>query len=89
MNGKGDTRRPCAVSSELAGLRHELAFCRGDENERRRLAFIADLVEVYDRHGLALSHEDDQGAFIISERSQELIDWVSGARIGKHTRTGK
>lgn len=28
-------------------------------------AFLADLVALYDKHGLALSHEDGHGAFIV------------------------
>ena len=79
MNGKGDKRRPSMVSDELAGVNHRLAFGRHDEAERRRLSFLADIVEVYDRHGLALSHEDTQGAFVVAERDPELICWLMDA----------
>ena len=42
-------------------------------------AFIKDIIEVYRKHGLGISHEDSHGAFIIEELNQDLIDWIEWA----------
>ncbi len=47
-------------------------------------AFLADIVEVYRKHGLSLSHEDSQGGFEVEPLSEYNIRWLSQA----HDRTG-
>ncbi len=42
-----------------------------ETRSERTLAFIAEVLEVCERHGLAISHEDGQGAF----RIVPLDDW--------------
>lgn len=39
-------------------------------------AFLQDIVSVYKKHGLALSHEDGHGAFIVADLDDSLIEWV-------------
>jgi hypothetical protein len=41
--------------------------------------FIEELIEVMQKHGLSLSHEDDQGAFIIEDFKDENIHWLRDA----------
>jgi len=38
--------------------------------------FLNDIVEVYKKHGLALGHEDSQGAFIVEEYDEEFVKWL-------------
>lgn len=45
----------------------------------RAAAFLADLLAVYRAHGLALGHEDTQGAFEIRELDDDLVDWLEQA----------
>jgi hypothetical protein len=43
-------------------------------------AFLKDIFEVYERHGLAISHEDGHGAFIIELVSAENVVWLKHAQ---------
>lgn len=43
--------------------------------------FLKELVALYDKYGLAISHEDTQGSFIITNNSQDLREWMMNARI--------
>lgn len=43
------------------------------------LAFILDLLRVYEKHQLSLSHEDHHGEFIIEHLSQINKDWLQNA----------
>lgn len=45
-------------------------------------AFIDDLIEVYKKHGLSLSHQDTEGAFIVEPISQNNITWLQQANLG-------
>lgn len=49
----------------------------------RKAAFLKEIAAVSKRHGLALSHEDDQGAFIVEEYDASLIEWLSDASTGQ------
>lgn len=43
-------------------------------------AFLADVVELERRHGLALSHEDTHGGFVVAELDPEFhIPWLLDA----------
>ena len=39
-------------------------------------SFLNDIIEVYKKHGLSLSHEDSQGAFIIDEFKEDNVRWL-------------
>ena len=41
--------------------------------------FIKDIIQVYNKHGLGISHEDTHGAFCIAPLTQDLIDWLEWA----------
>lgn len=41
-----------------------------------RKKFIEDIIEVYKKHNLSLSHEDGHGAFIVDDYDQYNIDWL-------------
>jgi len=43
--------------------------------------FLNDLVAVCKKHNLSLSHEDNQGAFLIDEYKQGNIDWLMAAMV--------
>ena len=47
--------------------------------EERKKAFIDDIIEVYEKHGLSIAHEDSHGAFIIEDLDQWNIDWLRHA----------
>ena len=46
-------------------------------------AFLRDVLEVCERHGMSISHEDGQGGFIVEAREASLEDWLFGAAIGE------
>lgn len=48
---------------------------------RRKEAFIKDLIALYDKHQIAISHEDNNGSFILKPVTQDLKDWMEDARI--------
>jgi hypothetical protein len=61
---------------------------RWDTNKRDRVespsaveSFLDSYEELCQKHGLSLSHEDDQGAFIITEYNVRNIDWVRNASL--------
>lgn len=42
-------------------------------------AFISDIITVYAKHGLSISHEDIQGAFKIEKHSWDNQKWLEMA----------
>lgn len=44
--------------------------------------FIEELIKLYKKHRLSISHEDNHGAFIISSYSKENEDWIREAHLG-------
>ena len=42
-------------------------------------AFLADIFEVYRKHGLAISHQDSHGAFMIVKLDDYHVDWLNQA----------
>lgn len=42
-------------------------------------AFIKDIIEVYQKHGLAISHEDFQGSFEIVLDDSHHRKWLANA----------
>ena len=45
--------------------------------------FIRDIIEVYKKHGLSLTHEDCEGGFIIDKLSKDNITWLQNAFTSK------
>ncbi len=43
--------------------------------------FFDDIVAVYEKHGLAIEHEDSNGAFIIQKLNSEAVRWLRNACI--------
>lgn len=41
--------------------------------------FIEDIISVYKKHNLSISHEDEHGAFIIDEYNEDNIGWLLSA----------
>lgn len=51
-------------------------------NERKAEDFKTELFALYEKHGLSISHEDNQGAFIItSKRMEKNKSWMRGATV--------
>lgn len=51
-------------------------------NEQKAEDFKKELFELYEKHGLSISHEDGQGAFIItSKRMEKNKSWMKGATV--------
>lgn len=44
-------------------------------------AFLDDIFDVYKKHGLSISHEDSQGAFIIEGLYTQNINWLKDAHV--------
>lgn len=42
-------------------------------------AFLNDIVEVYKKHGLSLSHEDYHGAFCVECFDEDNVKWLFDA----------
>ena len=42
-------------------------------------AFLKEIKKVCKKHGFSISHEDEQGSFIIEEYRQSNIDWLNAA----------
>lgn len=42
--------------------------------------FIEDILAVYEKHGLSISHEDGHGSFEIEEYNQHNEDWLRAAK---------
>jgi hypothetical protein len=67
-------------------------FQRWDSIKREQVscpradAFIAAIEEVYAKHGLVLSHEDDHGAFIVTDGlKKKRVQWLRHAHVSiKH-----
>lgn len=54
------------------------------ENEKKRKEFVEDIFEVYEKHGLGISHEDYHGCFIIRPLNDELKQWLEAADISEY-----
>ena len=46
---------------------------------QKKESFIDDIVNIYKKYNLSLSHEDTQGAFKIEKYSDENVDWIKEA----------
>jgi hypothetical protein len=46
------------------------------------VAFLSDIVEICKKHNLSISHEDDQGAFIIERYCEHNVAWLLDAQKG-------
>lgn len=55
--------------------------CGSEECELKRASFIGEILDVYSRHGLSLSHEDSYGAFLIDKWREENVAWLLGAEV--------
>ena len=58
-------------------------------NKERIKNFMRDYEELCIRHGMSLSHEDCQGAFIIDEYDEDNVEWVKSALDGFEIRDRK
>ena len=43
--------------------------------------FIDEVIAAYKKHGLSISHEDTQGAFVIQKFSEANVSWLRAAHI--------
>lgn len=62
------------------------AFC---DDSPKTAAFLAEIVEVSRKHGLAVSHEDQHGSFLVETFSEDLIDWLNGANDATEVKKGE
>ena len=46
-------------------------------------AFIADILAVYVKHGMSISHEDEHGSFIIDHQDEDNEEWLKAAGVSK------
>ena len=58
-------------------------------NKERIKNFMRDYEELCIKHGMSLSHEDCQGAFIIDEYNKDNVEWVKSALDGFEIRDRK
>ena len=58
-------------------------------NKERIKNFMRDYEELCIKHGMSLSHEDCQGAFIIDEYDKDNVEWVKSALDGFEIRDRK
>ena len=42
-------------------------------------AFLEDLADVCKKHGLSISHEDEHGAFLVTEFDKSALEWLCSA----------
>jgi len=47
-----------------------------DKEKASERSFLEDIVAVYKKHNLSLSHEDKQGGFLVEPYSQSNVDWL-------------
>ena len=50
-------------------------------------AYIEEVLAVSRKHGLSISHEDSQGAFIVEEFSKANADWLLAAHDATYQRS--
>ena len=54
----------------------------GKEGEFPKVdAFLEELFQLYAKYDLAISHQDEHGAFKIEANDQGLRDWIRGAHV--------
>ena len=58
-------------------------------NKERIKNFMREYEELCIKHGMSLSHEDCQGAFIIDEYDEDNVEWVKSALNGFEIRDRK
>jgi len=53
-------------------------------------SFIDDIIRVYKKHDMSISHEDSHGAFIVTDLTNYNILWLKEAMVsGKSVNIGK
>lgn len=48
-------------------------------DDKKGRAFLDELVELYEKHKLCISHEELQGEFVIREINDHDIEWIAYA----------
>ncbi len=48
--------------------------------------FLRELVALYRKYNVSISHEDSQGAFLLEKLTSSNIDWILGADYGVYQR---
>jgi len=51
------------------------------EIPQKQIDFLNDIKMICEKHNLSISHEDENGGFIIEEFSKKNIDWLFDASI--------
>lgn len=52
--------------------------------KNKKEKFISDIIKVYKKHDMSISHEDHQGSFIIENNNvKNDIKWLRSARLSK------
>lgn len=46
--------------------------------------FLKDIIKVYDKHGMSLSHEDGQGGFLVEKYDDSYVRWLWAAQDKTH-----
>lgn len=66
-----------AITNELLIIEYENALIQTKQfAEQNHELFINEIIAVYKKYGLSLSHEDAQGGFIIEKYKDENINWL-------------
>jgi hypothetical protein len=73
---ENDSDMRCVSCGHVAVVREFQGIVRSHAD-----AFLDDLVQVYRRHDMSLSHEDEHGAFIIERYRLANENWLRGAML--------
>lgn len=47
----------------------------------RAKEFLEELIRLYEKYDVSISHQDYHGAFIIMDNDKENVDWIKDAEI--------
>lgn len=61
---------------------HRWSMMAKEHVENQRVdGFLLAIIDVYEKYGLSLAHEEDHGAFIVESMSDENIEWMKNASL--------
>ena len=49
------------------------------DTANKKEIFLNDIIDIYKKHNLSISHEDIGGGFIIETFKEENVDWLKDA----------
>lgn len=71
-----DQRTGKTFTAQQIMVEHRVCYPWTAERSVQADQFLMDLIAVYEKHGMALGHQDSQGGFIVEALTEHHVSWL-------------